>query len=327
MTPNDRRGLVEFLAEYTDRLCTAYRADATYLGFIRIAFALYVIFRPFDYSWTSDIPDAFYQPAPGPFSLISEPPAPGFVTAIEVTQIILAVILLVGFRTIEVSVGLSITLILGAGIANSFGKVDHFILFELLPIGMAAAGWGAALSVDSRLRKNRGTNVGRTRGLPILLWGGTVAFALFTAALPKAVSGWLDPDRQATRGFVSRDIEDPSKVGPLTTQVFEIDWHWLWKLLDYATILVEGWLIVLIFFPILFRMGIAIILFFHLGVYLTLGIEFDSYIFVYLPFFSAPLLWIANKVISRAKPGERLRASNRGVDSESLDHHGAVYPT
>lgn len=282
-----------FVTDYVDRLCNAYRADATYLGVIRILFALYLIVRPIDYEWAGRAPGAFFQPPPGPFSLVTQAPSPAFLLGLEVARLVLALALLVGFRTVPVSIALTVVLVVGSGIVNSFGKVDHFILFEILPVAMAAAGWGAALSVDAHLNRHR---VSVSRGLPMLMWAITVAFALFTAAVPKIISGWLNPSREATRGFVARDIADPTKVGPLTEQVFQIDSTWFWKLLDYATIAAEGWLIVLVLFPALFRAGIAILLMFHLGVYLTLGIEFDSYVVVYLPFFAAPAMWLVNRV-------------------------------
>ncbi|WP_157180098.1 MULTISPECIES: HTTM domain-containing protein [unclassified Rhodococcus (in: high G+C Gram-positive bacteria)] len=311
------------LIECVDRLSDAYRAGPTYLGVVRILFALYVIARPVDYEWAGKVPAAFFQPAPGPFSWLDHAPAPAFLLGLEITRLVLAVALLIGYRTVGVSFAMAIVLVTGSGIANSFGKVDHFILFEILPFAMAAAGWGAALSLDAHRAKNSHRARPISRGLPILMWAMTVAFALFTAALPKAISGWLDPSREATRGFVARDIVDPTKVGPLTSRVFQIDSEWFWKLLDYATIVAEGWLIVLVLFPVLFRIGIAIILVFHLGVYLTLGIEFDSYLFVYLPFFSAPAMWLVNRITGSLLRGAPESTSVAAVDRRSSNPPGS----
>lgn len=311
-----------FLTDYVDRLCDSYRANPIYLGVVRILFAVYLILRPVDYEWAGNVPSAFFQPAPGPFSLISSSPGPQFLFALEVVRLILAVLLLIGFRTTAASVGMTVVLVTGAGIANSYGKVDHFILFELLPLAMAAAGWGARLSIDARLRERSGQPPRISRGLPVLLWAMTVAFALLTAALPKVISGWLDPSREATRGFVARDIADPSKIGPLTHQVFGIDSTLFWKFLDYSTIAVEGWLVMLLLFPALFRLGIALILLFHLGVYLALGIEFDSYILVYMPFFSAPVMWLVSRFTSRY--GRHDASESPGQPRFDPDENGAT---
>lgn len=275
---------------YVDRLCQAYRADYAYLAVIRIAFAFYILLRPIDYQWVGAIPPSLFQPAPGPFSLMAAPPLESFLDALEVARFIFALVLIIGFRTVECSVLLAVVLLLGGGLTNSFGKVDHFILFEILPLAMAAAGWGRALSIDAVLTRRTGRDASLDNGLPLLCWAMIVAFALFTAAIPKALRGWLDPSREATRAFLAIDIVDADKLGPFAQQIASIDSAAFWKVLDYSTILAEGSLVVLVLFPMLFRIGIMVMLFFHLGVYLTLGIAFDSYIFVYLPFFAAPFM-------------------------------------
>lgn len=307
------------LANLVDRLCRAYKADRHYLGIMRIAFALYLLVRPTDYTWVGEVPGAFFQPAPGPFSLLSGPPPAEFFTVLEVTRVVLAIALLVGLRTVEVSIALTVVMVVGAGLTNSFGKVDHFILFEILPLAMAAAGWGAAFSVDAYLRRGRHRPKSVDRGLPMLIWAMVVAFALFTAAVPKAISGWLNPSREGTRGFVARDVADDTDVGVLTHTIFDIDSVIFWKFLDYATIVAEASLVVLIFFPVLFRLGIFVMLAFHLGVYLTLGIEFDSYLFVYLPFFAGPVMWLIRRYSSRSPrraPGEAVKTvSNTNMGS------------
>ena len=289
------------LRHRVDTLCVAYRADPRYLAVVRMLFAAYVIAFPIDYEWTNTVPDALFQPRPGPFALMSAPPPDAVATTLEIGRLILAVAILVGYRTVLSSIAMTIVLVAGSGLVHSYGKVDHFILFELLPAVLAAAGWGAAWSVDARRRMKHGALDG---GLVMLLWALTVAFALFTAALPKAVSGWLDPNREATRGYVARDVADPTKLGPFTDQVFAVDSHLIWKVLDFATVFAEGWLILAILVPTLFRIGLAVLLVFHLGVYLSMGIEFDSYVFVYLPFFSPPAMWLAHRAFrSRERHG------------------------
>jgi len=293
-----RTGTPSFLRDHIDQLCEAYRGDARFLAVIRIFFALYVIAFPIDYLWAAEVPSILFHPQSGPFSLLSSPPSENFLVGLEVARSILAIALLVGYRTTAASIAMTLTLVTGSGMVNSFGKVDHFILFEILPVAMAAAGWGAAWSLDAR-RSSTPRKALRTRGLPMLIWAVTVAYALFTAALPKAASGWLNPELQATRGYVARDVADPTKLGPLTHEIFDIHAVWLWKALDYAAVFAEGWLIVAVFFPVLFRIGIVVLLGFHLGVYLALGIEFDSYIFVYLPFLSAPAVWVTKRALVR----------------------------
>lgn len=299
-----------------DYLCRSYRADPSYLAALRILFALYVLILPVDYSWITSVPSVLFDPAPGPFSLLSGPPSAEFVSVLNVLRIILALMLLFGFRTLEVSVCLSATMVVGSGLANSYGKVDHFILFELTPLALAAAGWGSALSVDAYRSRSKSRRVPRVDpGLPLLAWAMVVAYALVTAALPKVVSGWLDPSREATRGFVARDVADATKLGPLTQAVFEIKFSAFWKFLDYSTLIAESALVVLIFFPLLFRIGIAAIVFFHVGVYLALGISFESYFFVYAPFFSAPVIMAIAALRHTIGPSRGELRRNRSDDS------------
>ncbi|MFK4638119.1 hypothetical protein [Paenarthrobacter histidinolovorans] len=281
---------MDVAANWIDRLTESYRVQPLYLGIIRILFALHMIIFPVDYTWTARVPDSFFQPRPGLFSWMTAAPDLWFVVVLQVAQILLAVLLLVGFRTFHVSLILTLTMIIGAGITYSFGKLDHFILYEIFPAFMAFAGWGHALSLDARIGRARSAS-----GFPMLLWGITVAFALFTAALPKTLAGWLDPAREASRAFIARDLAEAEKLGPMANVIFSLDIHFFWKFLDYATIFAEGWLVIAVFFPMLFRWGLLALLIFHAGVYLSLGIDFASYFLLYAVFFLPFFLWIRRK--------------------------------
>ncbi len=174
---------------------------------------------------------------------------------------------------------MSVTLLFGSGIVHSFSKIDHFILFEIAPIALAAAGWGAAFSIDAW----RGRRT--VRGFPVLLWAIVVAFALLTAALPKAFSDWLSLSHHGSLAFVAKDVADDIAPGPLAHFMVDLDAGWLWKILDFVTVFAEAWLILALLLPGLFRIGILLIACFHVGVYLSLGIDFSLYVFVYAVFF------------------------------------------
>jgi uncharacterized membrane protein YphA (DoxX/SURF4 family) len=282
--------VIDWLANFVESLVSAYRADARFLGVVRILFALYVLAFPIDWMWTTEAPAAFFQPRPGAFGWLDEAPPREIVLIVEALRIVLAVCLLLGFHTTYVSLGLSAVMMIVSGVSYSFGKVDHFILIEILPIFMAFAGWGAAYSLDRR----RG-QLQTTSELPVLLWGITIGFAMLTAAEPKARSGWLDLDREATRALVALDLFDGQKVGVLAEWLFRQDVRGLWKFFDYTTVFAEGWLLVAILVPVLFRCGLLLIMGMHLGIYLILGIDFLDFAFVYGVFF-AP--WITRLVIN-----------------------------
>jgi len=209
---------------------------------------------------------------------------------------ILGIVLALGVFTGPTSTALSLTLIINSGIAYSFSKVDHFVLFEIAPLFLAAAGWGRMWSVDSYFRRRRGSRAeSGVRGLPVLLFGMTIGWAMLTAAAPKVAGGWLDPHRYASRGYLARDIFQNEKLGPFGPMAMEFHNGIFWKLLDYTTLLAEGGLIFFVFFPMVFRAWLALLACFHVGVYLTLGISFLDFVLVYAVFFSPLFMWCASK--------------------------------
>lgn len=295
---------IDFAASWVDRIADSYRVQPAYLGVVRILFAAHVISFGVDYSWTAEAPAAFFQPRPGLFAWMTGAPDIWFMVALEILRAVLALAVLVGFKTFQTSIALTVVMIIGAGITHSFGKLDHFILYELFPAFMAFAGWGAAYSLDSRQGKAK-----ESQGFPMLLWAVTVAYALFSAALPKAVAGWLDPSKEASRGFIARDLAENEKLGPLVNVIFAFDNHLFWKFMDYATIFAEGWLIIAVLFPTLFRLGILALLAFHAGVYMSLGIDFASYFFLYAVFFSPVYVWLRRRLRRRRAKHRELAAT------------------
>lgn len=285
-------------ARSVNRLSDRYRADVRTLGAIRILYALWVLLLPTDYLWIGQVPAAFFQPRTGPAMLLTGPPPSGVLLALQVAQAVLAVALGVGYRTPLVSVLMSVQLVLGSALVYSYGKVDHFVLFELAPLALAAAGWGGAYSVDAlrRARSSGSAGPAGSSGFPLLLWGMTVGFGLLSAALPKALTGWADPHRQATRGYLAREVADPVRVGAVGRWIFQFDSALLWKAVDYGTLLAEGGLLLALLYPPLFRLWLVAVTGFHVGVYLTMGISFAPYLFVYLPFFAPWIEWVARRV-------------------------------
>ena len=282
--------LLRHLQTYVNWLSDSYRPNPTALGVLRIAFAAHVLLFPVDYTWVRRVPNALFTPPPGPIAVLDTIPSEWAILTLQIAQAALAVLVLVGIGTKITSTALSIVLVVGNGIVFSFNKVDHTILYALLPLALGFIGWGATLSVD-RLIRHR---VARTDGFIVLLWGLTVAFAMFTAAYPKVLTGWLSPAREATREFVVRDISDGVQVGLLAEFMTSLDIPFFWKFMDWATIFAEGWLILAVFFPPLFRIGLFIMAAFHVGVYLTLAIDYFSYLFVYAVFlFRRPSTWFS----------------------------------
>ncbi len=206
----------------------------------------------------------------------------GVIHAVEILRVVIALWVLIGWKTRIASGFLTLALVVCSGLAYSFGKSDDVILYDLAPLMLGLAGWGSAWSADAWLRK-----AAQPRGYPMFVYATLIAFAMFTAAAAKVASGWLDPARQATRFFVAVTAGSP-RSGPLAEWLLGLDIAVLWKLLDYATLFAEGWLVIAVFFPVLFRIGLVLMSLFHLGVWLLLGIDFHLHLFVYAGFFMVP---------------------------------------
>jgi hypothetical protein len=259
-----------------------YRPAAQPMALLRIVFATCVLVWPQNIEWIADVSAVAFDPPPGPFAFISGPASASVINTFEILRAAIAVWVLIGWKTRIASGLLSLVLVACSGLAYSFGKVDHLILYDLAPLMLGLAGWGSAWSVDAWRR-----NAAQPSGYAMFLYGTLIAFGMFTAASAKAATGWLIPTRQATRYFVAEgalSLRDP----PLAHWLLQLDSAIFWKALDYATLFAEGWLVIAVFIPTLFRIGLIIMSLFHVGVWLLLAIDFHIYIFVYAGFFLVP---------------------------------------
>jgi hypothetical protein len=303
--------LADHARRIVESISDGYRPSPKPFGLLRILFAVQVLATPRGVLWVAEVPAQFFNPPPGPFSILSGPPSSEFLIAFTVVRALIAVWLLIGWRTLYASVAMTVALIVGSGLGYSFSKVDHFILYDLAPLAFGIAGWGAAFSLDALRRRSR------THGYPMFLFGLVVAFALFTAAVPKFRGGWWNPAREATRLYVSRDAFAGPAPGPLGELLLSIDSTPFWKLLDYGTLFAEGWLIVAVFFPGLFRIGLMLITLFHIGVFATLGIDFFNNIWAYAGFFCLPSMsWFPEFTALRRRVAEQKPARPIGAPAD-----------
>lgn len=303
--------MISKIEAIVSRAARSYRPDARFLAVLRMGYGLWVVFLPVDLLWMASVPDDFVNARPGLFAFVDAVPSTGVLIAISAIRFVLAVLLALGVLTLPVSLLLTAVMITASGLAYSFSKVDHFILFELVPVFLAFAGWGRTWSIDALVARRRGRQMRSSGGLPVLLFALTVGWGMLTAAVPKIRGGWLDPSRQATRGYVASDVAVGDKPGPLGAWLLPLDNDLFWKSLDYATIAAEGLLILLVLTPLLFRCWLVLLACFHIGVYLTLGISFADYFLVYAVFFSPAVMWAVAFVRRRfAVGGERERSAS-----------------
>ncbi|HTY28001.1 MAG TPA: hypothetical protein VMD51_07635 [Mycobacterium sp.] len=269
-----------------DRISEGYRPARRPMAALRIAFASYVVIWPRNLDWIAGMTAVGFAPPPGPFELLHSPPPAGVIHGLVILRLIIALWVGVGWHTRTASGCLSLVLMVCSGVAYSWGKTDDLILYELAPLMLGLAGWGSAWSVDAWRQR-----ASQPSGYAMFVYATLIAFGMFTAAAVKVATGWLDPARQAARFFVAVTAGSP-RSGVLATSLLHVDSPLLWKLLDYATLFAEGWLIFAVFFPGLFRIGLAILSLFHVGVWLLLGIDFRLHAFVYAGFFMVPVrMW------------------------------------
>ncbi|NQX35599.1 hypothetical protein [Herbiconiux sp. VKM Ac-2851] len=301
MTITDRaRAFVEWTS-------AGYRPSPKPFAVLRVLFALQVLVLPRELLWVGEVPAQFFNPPPGPFALITNQPGVEVLLAVTILRGLIAVWMLVGWRTIYASIAMTLVLVIGSGLGYSFSKVDHFILYDLAPLAFGLAGWGAAWSLDAISGRRRST-----RGYPLFLFGIVAAFALFTAAIPKLRGGWWNPGREATHFYLARDVFAGPVPGPLSDLLIGIDSGVFWKSLDYATLFAEGWLILAVFLPGLFRLGLIIISAFHMSVFLVLGIDFFNNIWAYAGFFCLPVTaWLPELPLVRRWNARRREARKR----------------
>ena len=257
----------------------ANRSDYTALdlGIFRIIFATAsLIFLP-NYVWLSHFDAAFYQPAPGPFVLFSSFPPRLALSTLDIVIALALGLLLVGYKTRLMSVVVCAALLTGDGFAYSFGKIDHSILFVLTPLFLGLAGWGDRLSIDARQHPARAPSVNHWAMRAFAVAIG-VAFA--TAAVQKLLGGWLTPSSQATYSYVVQRVER-GRSEWLASSASGVKFPLAWELLDWSTVALEGGLLVLAISWRSWRLGLAMAVLFHVGVLLTLNIDFWMNIFAY----------------------------------------------
>jgi protein-S-isoprenylcysteine O-methyltransferase Ste14 len=267
------------------------------LGMFRLIFASMMLVLLPNYLWIDQFDPAFYRPAPGPFELLSAFPPTWALATLDVLIAVALALLLVGWRTLPVSIVLSGLLLVGEGFAYSFGKIDHSILLVLTPLFLGVAGWGNSLSLDARRRV----------GPPLVNHSAMRAFAVaigvafVTAGVAKAVGGWLSLSDQATYSFAVQRVER-GRVEWLAPFAAEVRLPPAWELLDWTTVALECGLILCALDWRAWRLGLCAATSFHVGVLLVLNIDFWMNMLAYgafVPWSAAALRWATPRQTQR----------------------------
>ncbi|MEM6392951.1 MAG: hypothetical protein AAF797_09285 [Planctomycetota bacterium] len=261
------------------RLCgwadQEYRLPARSLAFVRITLALYLL-RPLGYPvWLSQLPDSFYKPPPGITMFFTGFPPEWVVLAMGLISTVCVLLMLFGLWTLPATLVTVALMFLNWGITFSLGKIDHGQMLPICMLALGLAGWGKAWSFDAWRRKTRALPAGEPSGWPITWLALVLSLGYFSAAIPKATSGWLLPDTHATFGYLIRFAVDQERTRPIALWLMEHP-GWWWKLPDYGTVLVEAGLLFLLPRRRWFLLGLVAMLTFHWGVWVMMGIFFGS---------------------------------------------------
>jgi hypothetical protein len=266
------------------------------LGLYRIIYAVATLLTVSDIQWLSAYPDSIIDAPPGPFQLLSGFPSPAVLVVLEVLRTLALVLLAFGIWTRWVSVAVAVLLLITYGLTYSAGKIDHTILVVLAPLILSFAHWGRRFSVDALLSRRAPQPQGQW---PLRFLALVVGLSFFAAAWVKLTSGWLSPSTQAALGhslvrFYSYDTASWSVQWIAATSHL----RFAWELVDWLTVAMEFAIIAAMPWWRAFRIVLAGLVLFHLGVFLTMNIDFSFNVVVYGAFVSwAGLL---RPVLSRA---------------------------
>lgn len=260
----------------------SFKIKSEYLGLYRILYCLASVFIygiP-NFSWLdNNLNYMFLPPEISIASLFNGFPDKIIFTLLSIGVAILYLMLLFGWHTKRVSLLLFFSLLFGTSFTYSFGKIDHSILWLIIPLTMAFSGWGNSFSLDAKLNNKSPENAWAI-SLMVLLIG----FAMFSASLPKVHGGWLSFDSSATKGHIIYNYFSWGRRPLLLDQVLQVKSAFFWEMLDYLTVIFEFGFLLAILSPIVFRVFIIGAIFFHVSIFLTLQISFTINLLTYLLF-------------------------------------------
>lgn len=257
------------------------------LGLYRIAFGLFglLFIAPGHaayarFTFLASFPDIFFLPPPGPMQLLSGFPPAAFFDGVHLLLNLCLVAVLFGYRTRWASVLTSVLFLVGYGFSYSLGKINHNMLFVLLPLVMSFSNWGAAFSFDARA----GRTSREVASWPIVLTALLTGFAMFTAGFPKILGGWLDPSTHAAQGRLVREFFIHGRRDLLAPLFVTVESPMLWELFDLMTVGFEVGFLFAVIHPLSTRLFAAAAVGFHTGVMLIMNIAFLPNLIVYAAF-------------------------------------------
>lgn len=232
-------------------------------------------------SWLKEAPAALLFPPPGtPLLVGSTPPS----WAVDMATLFIAVfasLLMCGVLTRWAALGLFGLLLTVNTWMYAFGKIDHDILILLGLLILAFSNWGRTFRLGPT---DLDTSASGNRAWVTGIFALAIGLAMFTAALPKLFSGWLDPTRSAARFRFLENHYVTGRSGPATELFLNWDPALFWIAADLGTVLLEGAILFFVITPRLFRLACAAAAIFHLGIWALMDIDFHANVIAYAAF-------------------------------------------
>src|SRR5262245_52942403 len=215
-----------------------YKYSTADLGIYRILYAtcMLILYLP-QFLWIPSFPNSFFNPPFGITLFFSGFPSARFFYILNVCLTWALCALLVGYRTKLASVSLACLLLIGNSWGYSFGKISNDICLVLIPLVLQFTGWGDSFSLDARRTKPVHPSNNRW---PLALLAVLIGFAMLTAAVAKASTGWLDVKSHAVLGHIQRQRFVEGQSTWVTAQISRVKSGGVWEFADYATVLLEG---------------------------------------------------------------------------------------
>lgn len=260
-----------------------YTASSEGLALYRILYATVILLMGLPRAlWVPHYGSAFFLPPFG-FTWFLEqgvPPA-WFFVLLNGAATLSALMLLAGYRTRVASLAMFLSLLSLNAWRYSFGKIDHDLVIIAVPLILAFSGWGDRLSLDS-LRDRRARFY--TNSPWLLLLAVVTSVMMFTAAIQKAHTGWLEPYTQASWEHFVRSYFVLGSKNPVSAIALASPIPWLWKCIDFAVVALET--AFLLAFPSRrwFRITCSLACIFHFSAAVLMHIVFWSNVLAYAAF-------------------------------------------
>jgi hypothetical protein len=275
-------------------LFAEYRTDPQSLGLYRILFGVYMLLQLLpDGLWLGNLPPPSFSPPVSIAALFNRYPPYWVMFVLNAATLSCLSALIIGWNTVLASLGTAVGFVLVESFAFADGKIDHSIFGAIIPLTLAFSGWGAAFSVDSRRGDFEARRFSTNHPWLLAILAMLLGFALLTAGMAKVHGGWLRSDTLGARWNI---LLNYYVLGRRLSVAFWAMQHfppWLWKFLDFTTVLWEVGFIFTVPRRTWCRLACAMGTFFHFGVWWLFGIPFHPADMTYAAFVGWAVIWPA----------------------------------